>query len=119
MNYKAPDNSLHFLDDGRFAHLLPAGSLPITPGEAEALTPVSPPPTPLEQIRALEAQYADAQARVTRQSLLELALERAAADPAAQGLTKEQVHAFLMTRDNGYSALFNLEQQVAALRALV
>lgn len=37
--YKAPDNSLHFLDDDSFAHLLPAGSVPITDEEAEALRP--------------------------------------------------------------------------------
>lgn len=40
MNYKAPDNSLHFLDDDSFAHLLPAGSVAITDAEAEALRPV-------------------------------------------------------------------------------
>lgn len=39
MNYKAPDNSLHFLDDDSFAHLLPAGSVPITEEEAEAMRP--------------------------------------------------------------------------------
>jgi len=39
MNYKAPDNSLHFLDDDSFAHLLPAGSVQITDEEAEALRP--------------------------------------------------------------------------------
>lgn len=39
MHYKAPDNSLHFLDDAAFEHLLPAGSVPITDEEAEALRP--------------------------------------------------------------------------------
>lgn len=43
MNYKAPDNSLHFIDP-EFAHLLPSGCVPITPEEAEALRPVPPPP---------------------------------------------------------------------------
>ena len=43
MNYKAPDNSLHFIEP-EFAHLLPAGCVPITPEEAEALRPVPPPP---------------------------------------------------------------------------
>ena len=74
-------------------------------------------PAPLEQIRALEAQYADAQAKVTRQALLALALEKAMQDPAAAGLSQAQVHAVLMSRDNGYQALFTLEQQVAALRS--
>ena len=38
MNYKAPDNSLHFIEP-EFTHLLPAGSVPITDEEAEALRP--------------------------------------------------------------------------------
>ena len=78
------------------------------------------PPLPaIDQIRKLEAQYADAQARVTRQSLLALALERAMQDPAAAGLSSAEVHAFLVTQDNGYAALYTLEQQVAALRAQI
>ena len=40
MNYKAPDNSVHYLDDDSFVHLLPAGSVQITDAEAEALRPV-------------------------------------------------------------------------------
>ncbi len=39
-HYKAPDNSLHFLDDDAFVHLLPEGSIAITDEEAEALRPV-------------------------------------------------------------------------------
>lgn len=39
MHYKAPDNSLHFLDDDAYAHLLPEGSVAITDEEAEALRP--------------------------------------------------------------------------------
>ena len=38
MHYKAPDNSLHFIEP-EYAHLLPAGSVPITNEEAEALRP--------------------------------------------------------------------------------
>jgi len=38
-HYKAPDETLHFLDDDSFVHLLPAGSVPITDEEAEALRP--------------------------------------------------------------------------------
>jgi hypothetical protein len=40
MHYKAPDNSLHYLDDDAFAYLLPAGSIQITDAEAEAMRPV-------------------------------------------------------------------------------
>lgn len=39
MHYKAPDNSLHFLDSAEYEHLLPAGSIQITDAEAEALRP--------------------------------------------------------------------------------
>ena len=39
MHYKAPDNSLHFLDSADFEYLLPAGSIQITDEEAEALRP--------------------------------------------------------------------------------
>jgi predicted DNA-binding protein (UPF0251 family) len=35
-HYKAPDNSLHFIEP-EYAHLLPAGSIAITDEEAEAL----------------------------------------------------------------------------------
>ena len=54
MNYKAPDNSLHFLDDDAFAHLLPAGCAPITEAEASALRQ-APTQTP-DQIKASQWQ---------------------------------------------------------------
>jgi len=38
MNYKAPNNSLHFIEP-EFAHLLPEGSVQITDAEADALRP--------------------------------------------------------------------------------
>lgn len=41
MHYKAPDNSVHFLDSAEHAHLLPAGSIQITDAEAEALRPTA------------------------------------------------------------------------------
>lgn len=44
MYYKAPDNSLHFIEP-EYAHLLPEGSVPITDKEAEALRPQPPVPT--------------------------------------------------------------------------
>lgn len=37
-NFKAPDNSLHFIES-EFAHLLPVGCVQITEEEAEALRP--------------------------------------------------------------------------------
>jgi hypothetical protein len=53
MHYKAPDNSIHFLDDDSFVHLLPAGSVQITDEEAEALRP-KPPEQTYAQKRAAE-----------------------------------------------------------------
>ena len=47
MNYKAPDNSLHFIEP-QYAHLLPTGSIAITDEEAEALRPKSAAPTYVE-----------------------------------------------------------------------
>jgi hypothetical protein len=38
-HYKDTQNKLHFLDDDSFAYLLPAGSVPISDAEAEALRP--------------------------------------------------------------------------------
>lgn len=40
-HYKAPDNSLHFVDSA-FASMLPSGSVQITDAQAEALRPVTP-----------------------------------------------------------------------------
>ena len=44
MHYKALDNSLYCLDDDSFVHLLPAGSVPITDEEAEAIRAANTPP---------------------------------------------------------------------------
>jgi hypothetical protein len=115
MNYKAPDNSIHFIEP-EFDYLLPAGSIAITEEEAETLRPKPSEPSPIDQIRALEQQYADAQAKMTRQALLVIALDKACADPTAAGLTRDEVHTVLMSGDNGYRALYLLEQQVSALR---
>jgi hypothetical protein len=52
-HYKAPDNSLHFLDDDSFAHLLPVGSVQITDEEAESLRPK----TELTYVEKRAAEY--------------------------------------------------------------
>ena len=53
MYYKALDNSLHFIDNDSFSHVLPAGSIAITDAEAESMRPVPPPPT-YKELRAAE-----------------------------------------------------------------
>lgn len=45
MHYQAPDNSLHFVEPD-MAHLLPAGSVPITDEEADAIRAAVPAPVP-------------------------------------------------------------------------
>jgi hypothetical protein len=52
-HYKAPDNSVHFLDDAAFEQLLPASSVPITDEEADAIRPQPPAPT-YRELRAVE-----------------------------------------------------------------
>ena len=56
-HYKAPDNSIHFLDEDSFAYLLPAGSVAISDAEAEALRPV-PPPAPITPISPRQIRMA-------------------------------------------------------------
>jgi hypothetical protein len=53
MHYKAPDNSLHFLDSAEYEYLLPAGSVQITDEEADALRPQASAPT-YKELRAAE-----------------------------------------------------------------
>ena len=59
-NYKSPDNAVHFIDFAEYECLLPAGSVPITDEEAEALRPPVPPPvytcSPWQIRKALNAQ---------------------------------------------------------------
>jgi hypothetical protein len=51
MHYKSPENRLHDDMDGTATHLLPAGCVPITDDEAQALRPKPPSPT-YQQLRA-------------------------------------------------------------------
>jgi hypothetical protein len=41
MYYKAPDNSLHFLESSKFEYLLPSGSISISDTEANTLITAS------------------------------------------------------------------------------
>lgn len=58
MHYKAPDNSLHFLEDAGYIALLPAGSVQITDGEAEVLA------APIPAAQAIPISLTMAQARI-------------------------------------------------------
>ena len=59
MHYKAPDNSLHFLESADHKHLLPIGSVEITDAEAEALRPVAPALTYAQKRAPLYPPYTD------------------------------------------------------------
>ena len=52
-HYKAPDNSVHFLDSSDHEYFLPDGSVAITDEEAESLRP-KPPELTYAQKRAAE-----------------------------------------------------------------
>jgi hypothetical protein len=54
MNYKAPNNSLHFIDSVDYQHLLPSGSVQITDEEAATIRAASAPVLTYAQKRAAE-----------------------------------------------------------------
>jgi hypothetical protein len=113
MHYKAPDNTLHFLDDDSFAHLLPAGSVPITPEEAEALRPQPVPPTPQQQIDTIERDTM--MNRAAREALL-LLIEREAMREF--GVTDiNAVRAALYAGNPAYKRVKDIDNQIVALRA--
>lgn len=92
------------------------------PGATPPALPVyvaPPPPTPLAQIRALEQKHDDDQRKITRISILKLALDKMCADPAMAGKTRAQVHDLYSAASRGYRELFALEVECARLRKLI
>jgi hypothetical protein len=105
MNYKAPDNSIHFLDDDSFVNLLPAGSIAITPEEAEALHVASLPVVdPKDVIKAQIASLEQSQLmpRATREFML--MFMEANATPE------------ILAANFGYQAVKAFDLQIKALR---
>ena len=92
-----------------------------TPEPADA----PPAPSPLEQIRALEAARADEVAKVMRQGMLLQTVEIALAKPEAEAMTecmtpedaKATVIAYLVATDPGFKLMYELEQAIEPLRA--
>jgi hypothetical protein len=54
MHYKAPDNSVHFLDSAEYEHMLPSGSVQITDEQAAALRAANAPILTYAQKRVAE-----------------------------------------------------------------
>jgi hypothetical protein len=118
--FKKSEGSIWVFEDEGQDELITDDMLLIDKAEAEALMAVAaaaPPPPVILQIRALEQQYTDDQARLMRQVCIETTLVQACTRPEANGLTRAQVHNTLMSQGKGYAQLVNLEAQVALLRA--
>ena len=77
------------------------------------------PPTPMQQIRALEQAHDDDQRKLNRQAAIDTALTIAARNPAAAGMTRDQVHAAYYAANRGYKSMVDLETACAALRKLI
>ena len=105
MNYKAPDNSLHFIEP-EFAHLLPAGCVQITDEEAEALRPVPPPPTTQDLLNKLDADNT-----LTQRNLRETVMLMA---EAFKQVTNGAVD---LSAIPGVAKVYAVEAEAAALRA--
>jgi hypothetical protein len=99
-HFKSPDNSVHFIEP-EFAHLLPAGSVAITPEEAEALKPVVDPKDAIKaQIASLE--QSQLMPRATREFML--MFMEANATPE------------ILAANFGYQAVKAFDLQIKALR---
>ena len=90
-----------------------------TPEPADGPTPAS----PLEQIRAIEStpEVADAMQRGSRLVALAYALDDLIRIAASKGqtVTRQQAHDWAMVNDNNYKTLYDAEQAIKPLRALV
>jgi hypothetical protein len=95
--------------------------------DAIAAQPALPGPTPLEQIRAIEAAKADDSTKVVRQTLLMAVVDKAMERPEVVAMlqvyraeeVKAQVIATLVATDPGFRLLWELEQAIEPLRVQV
>lgn len=76
--------------------------------------------TKADALATIDRMERQAQApRFVREALIEIARERAIALGAANGLTAEQSLTLLQTKNQGFIRLKALDDQIAALRAIV
>jgi hypothetical protein len=104
MNYKSPDNSLHFVEP-EFVHLLPAGSVQITDAEAAAIRAANQPV--VDQKDAIRAQIKKLEQeqlmpRATREFMLLFMESQFPANQLAQSI--------------GYTGMKAFDNQIKALR---
>lgn len=125
MLYKTPNNIVHD-DMGGSALSLPSwpvDAVPISAEEAAALIPQPAVPPPIEQIRAIERtpEVADAMQRGSRLVALSYALDELIRIAASKGqtVTRQQAHDWSMLNDSNYKTLYDAEQVIKPLRALV
>lgn len=75
-----------------------------------------PPPSAIDQIRALEQTHIDDQRKLNRQAAIDTALTVACRSQAAEGKTRDEVHTIYYATNRGYRAMVDLEAQIAELR---
>ena len=84
---------------------------------------VPPAPAPIDQIRAIENTYvvSDAMQRAARLVALSYALDDLIRIAASKGqtVTRTQAHDWAMVNDSNYKTLYDAEQAIKPLRALV
>ena len=105
MNYKAPDNSLYFIEP-EFAYMLPDGCVQITAEEAEALRPVPPAPTAQDLLNKLDADNT-----LTQRNLRETIMLM---NEAFKLVSSNAVD---LSNIPGVAQVYAVEAQAAALRA--
>lgn len=106
MNYKAPDNSLHAIDPA-FVHFLPAGCVPVSAEEAEAIRAASiPAPTTQDLLIKLDADNP-----LTQRNLRETVMLMA---EAFKQVTNGAVD---LSTIPGVAKVYEVEAQAEALRA--
>ena len=83
----------------------------------------APPPLPIQEIRAIESTpaVADAMQRAARLVALSYAIDDLIRIAASKGqtVTRTQAHDWSMVNDSNYKTLYDAEQAIKPLRALV
>ncbi len=107
MHYKDSQNTIYWLDTGEDPmRWLPAGCVPITPEEAEALRPVPPPPTTQDLLNKLDADNT-----LTQRNLRETIMLM---NEAFKLVSSNSVD---LSAIPGVAKVYEVEAEAAALRA--